>query len=54
MCIRDRIRIDTHRQNASMQRMLEKNGFAYCGIIYLQDGAEAGAERLCFDKLLEV
>ena len=47
------IRIDTHRQNASMQRMLEKNGFVYCGIILLQDGAEAGAEGLCFDKLLE-
>lgn len=39
---------DTHRDNKSMQRMLAKNGFAYCGIIYLEDGAE----RIAFEKLL--
>lgn len=42
------IRMDTHRENTSMQRMMQKNGFAYCGIIYLEDGAE----RLAFEKLL--
>lgn len=30
------IRIDTHKDNISMQRMLQKNGFIYCGIIYLE------------------
>ncbi len=42
------IRIDTHRDNISMQQMLKKNGFEYCGIIYLEDGAERFAyERKC-------
>jgi GNAT superfamily N-acetyltransferase len=34
------IKVDTHRKNKSMQRMLEKSGYQYCGIIYLIDGAE--------------
>lgn len=41
------IRVDTHRENISMQKMLQKNGFQYCGIIYLQDNAE----RIAFEKL---
>lgn len=40
------IRIDTHRDNLVMQGMLKKNGFAYCGIIILEDGTE----RLAFQK----
>lgn len=43
------IRVDTHRENMSMQKMLQKNGFQYCGIIYLQDNAE----RIAFEKLLQ-
>lgn len=42
------IKIDTHRKNISMQKFLEKNGFKYCGIIYLSDGNE----RLAFEKEL--
>lgn len=42
------IRIDTHRDNKSMQKLILKNGFEYCGIIYLPDGAE----RLAYEKLL--
>jgi len=42
------IRVDTHRRNTSMQRLLEKNGFIYCGIIYLEDGSE----RIAFEKIL--
>lgn len=42
------VRVDTHRQNHSMQRLLEKNEFQYCGIIYLADGAE----RIAFELLL--
>ena len=31
-----------------IQQMLKKNGFEYCGIIYLEDGAERFAyERKC-------
>lgn len=43
------IRIDTHRKNISMQNMVKKAGFTYCGIIYLDDGAE----RIAFEKELE-
>lgn len=34
------LRIDTHRNNVVMQNLLKKNGFAYCGIIYIKDGTE--------------
>ena len=42
------LRIDTHRGNSVMRRMLEKNGFQYCGIIYL----ESGDERVAYEKTL--
>ena len=42
------LRIDTHRGNAVMRRMLEKNGFQYCGIIYL----ESGDARVAYEKTL--
>lgn len=34
----DNIRIDTHKDNLIMQKILEKNGFKKCGIIYVNDG----------------
>lgn len=40
------LRIDTHRKNLPMQRALERNGFAYCGVIYVRDGSE----RIAFQK----
>lgn len=42
------LRIDTHENNLPMQKFLTKAGFAYCGVIYLEDGAH----RLAFDKEL--
>ena len=33
------LRIDTHHDNKKMQYLIEKNGFKYCGIIYLEDGS---------------
>lgn len=42
------VRGDTHRDNVAMQKFMEKMGFSYCGIIYLEDGAE----RLAFDKFI--
>ena len=42
------LRIDTHRGNVVMRKMLEKQGFIYCGIIYLADGAE----RVAYEKVL--
>ena len=43
------IKNDTHRDNLSMQKMQKKNGFEYCGIIYLKDGAE----RIACEKVLK-
>lgn len=40
------IKIDTHRNNVVMQNMLKKNGFSYCGLVYMEDGSE----RLAFQK----
>ena len=34
------VRIDTHRDNIPMQRLVNKMGFNYCGIIYLDHGEE--------------
>jgi ribosomal protein S18 acetylase RimI-like enzyme len=42
------IKVDTHKDNISMQKLLEKNGFQYCGIILLEDKSE----RLAYEKLL--
>lgn len=42
----ENIRIDTHRDNAVMRNVLQKNGYTYCGIIYIADGTE----RLAFQK----
>ncbi len=33
------LRIDTHADNAVMQKAILKNGFTYCGVIYLADGS---------------
>lgn len=33
------VRIDTHHDNKTMQHVIEKNGFQYCGVIYLADGS---------------
>ena len=43
------IKIDTHRDNISMQRAVVKNDFKKCGIIYLEDVSE----RIAFEKVLK-
>ncbi|SDX31289.1 GNAT family N-acetyltransferase [Tepidimicrobium xylanilyticum] len=51
MCLRENIksiRIDTHEDNESMQRLIQKNGFKYCGIIHLRDNSK----RLAFEKII--
>ena len=45
----DSMRMDTHEDNRSMQRMLTKNGFVYRGIIHLR---RDGARRVAFEKIL--
>ncbi|SDC13733.1 Acetyltransferase (GNAT) family protein [Terribacillus halophilus] len=42
------IKVDTHKENIPMQKTLKKNGFEYCGIIYV----DSSSERLAFEKLL--
>lgn len=32
------LRIDTHKENKNMQRLITQNGFEYCGIIHLLNG----------------
>lgn len=43
------VRIDTHRENKTMRRIIERYGFTYCGIIYLLNGDE----RLAYQKTLK-
>ena len=45
---RSSLRIDTHEGNIVMRKMLEKHGFIYCGIIYLEDGES----RVAYEKLI--
>ena len=42
------LRIDTHEGNVVMRRMLEKHGFVYCGVIYLENGDP----RVAYEKIL--
>ncbi|AYF54609.1 GNAT family N-acetyltransferase [Clostridium botulinum C] len=42
------IKIDTHEKNLSMQNLLKKNKFQYCGVIYLEDKSK----RIAFEKVL--
>ena len=42
------VRVDTHEGNIPMRKMLEKNGFEYCGTIHLLDGQE----RVAYEKLV--
>lgn len=42
------IKVDTHKENISMKKFLRKNGFQYCGTIYLEDGNP----RIAFEKIL--
>ena len=46
---RDSLRIDTHEGNIVMRRMLEKHGFKYCGIIYLENGDA----RVAYEKTID-
>ena len=40
------IKIDTHEENIPMQKLLNKNDFKYCGVIYLEDNSK----RIAFEK----
>lgn len=42
------LRIDTHENNRIMRQLLSEHGFAYCGIIYLENGEERLAFQIDF------
>lgn len=44
------LRVDTHEQNLSMQRLIAKNGFQYCGVVYMADGGKRFAYELVLEK----
>lgn len=46
------IRNDTHPDNASMQRAVEKFGFKRCGIIHIVGTEEDGSPRVAYQKVL--
>ena len=41
-------RVDTHRDNGYMLRLIARHGFARCGIVRYRSG-----ERIAFEKILE-
>ncbi|MDR0862525.1 MAG: GNAT family N-acetyltransferase [Oscillospiraceae bacterium] len=41
------LKLDTHRDNAAMLKLLAKLGFTYCGVISIRDGEE----RVAFQKV---
>ena len=44
------LRVDTHPDNHSMQRLIEKNGFTACGRIYIP--RENNGPRIAYQKVL--
>lgn len=42
------LKIDTHEDNLSMQSLIKKMGYQYCGIIH----TNYGAKRLAFEKVI--
>lgn len=42
------LRVDTHKDNTVMQKLLEKMGFTLCGIIFVE---QDGDPRLAYEKL---
>ena len=44
------IRIDTHADNAPMRHILDKLGFTYCGIIYV-DAHEENSPRVAYEHV---
>jgi len=45
----ENLRIDTHKDNIPMQKCLAKNGFAFCGTVYLENGDP----RIAYQKVVK-
>ena len=46
------IRVDTHRDNKSMQGLMKKLGFTHCGVVYLDLSRPDGKARDAYEKVL--
>ncbi len=46
----ENLRVDTHRLNESMQRLIAKNNYIYCGVVQV---CEVDGERLAYQKVLK-
>ncbi|MEE8808385.1 MAG: GNAT family N-acetyltransferase [Lactimicrobium sp.] len=43
------LRMDTHEKNANMRHLMEKNGFVWCGTVWMDDGSP----RMAGQKVLD-
>ena len=48
------IKTDTHENNEPMKKILEKNGFSYCGVIYLDKEPDIGEKRIAYEKIIKI
>ena len=56
-CIKNKIlsiKTDTHENNEPMKKFLEKNGFSYCGVIYLDREPAIGEKRIVYEKIIKI
>ena len=56
-CIKNKIlsiKTDTHESNEPMKKFLEKNGFSYCGVIYLDREPDVGEKRIAYEKIIKI
>ena len=56
-CIKNKIlsiKADTHESNEPMKKFLEKNGFSYCGVIYLDREPDVGEKRIAYEKIIKI
>ena len=56
-CIKNKIlsiKTDTHENNEPMKKFLEKKGFSYCGVIYLDREPDVGEKRIAYEKIIKI
>ena len=57
VCVEKKIlslKADTHENNEPMKKLLGKNGFSYCGVIYLDKEPDVGEKRIAFEKIIKI
>ena len=56
-CIKNKIfsiKTDTQENNEPMKKFLGKNGFSYCGVIYLDREPDIGEKRIAYEKIIKI